>query len=68
MTSTILDPGDSAHNAMELLNERAAIMEYEAGLSRWLAQEAAAKAHGYASWGEATSKLRQRMKDEKAGI
>lgn len=32
------------------LEERAAIQQYDAGLSKWLAQEAAAKARGFNSW------------------
>ena len=39
-------PSDIRH----AVEERAAILEYDAGMSRWLAQEVAAKAHGFRDW------------------
>ena len=37
----------------EALIERAAIQQYDGGLTRWQAQDAAAKARGYRTWAEA---------------
>lgn len=41
---------DDIRHAVE---ERASIHEYDAGMSRWLAQETAAKGYGYPNWVEA---------------
>jgi hypothetical protein len=40
----------------ESLEERAAIIEEGEKCSRWLAQEIAAKLHGFRSWTEAVSR------------
>lgn len=42
--------------AYDLIEERAAIMEYDGGMTRTDAQEKSARAHGFATWAEYVEK------------
>lgn len=45
-------PSQEPETIRDLIEERAAIMEYDGGHTRHIAQNLAAKMHGFANWAE----------------